>query len=635
MTVVGIHFDHPWLIVGVLLGPLVHALRWHARKQTRRVLESFATASARQALLVSPPRYPIWRAFLADVAWLLTLLAAAGPRWGLEEELELVRGRDIVLLLDMSQSMRAADVPPTRFDRARQATVDLIDDLRSRPGFRVAVVAFAADAALVCPLTEDLDYLRFRLGNLSLDDPPPGIRPRTNARSGTSFAAALRGLLSAHDPQARGFQDAILLSDGDDPGGLAGFLDALAEVEQAGVAVYTLGIGDPQSGANIRVAGRDEPVPTRLNEYPLEEIARRTGGVYSAARLSRPDVRGIFRRFIESKERTILPGRIPPQPKSQAAWLYGLALLLLGASAALAVRWPQIVADLAEGWKRLRSWTHRLNLQNLVRLGCWLLIALALLTAAEPQRRDDWEQHADQAMLEGRFAEAAELYRRAAERTIHPERVAYKAGLAWFQIGQYREAERQFRAAAASTSGKSRANALYNLGTTLLHRSGGTERALIEEAILHFEAALSQMPNDVPEDVRVNLELAKLLRLQTMESDPHRSPDRDRSVSNRSVQRTRRVVEANPGRAEEGPRGDDTQRVETSTSRGGGTSDRSDEEPMPGATRGTPLTRAEMVQPLSPEEAWLQVRQAMERIARQRRALNAPRTEEARNYPDW
>ncbi|MCX7701429.1 MAG: VWA domain-containing protein, partial [Gemmataceae bacterium] len=420
VTIGGIHFDHPWLIAGVLLGPIVHGLRWHARRQKRRVLESFATASARPALLVSPPRHPILQAFLADVAWLLTLLASAGPRWGFEEEVELVRGRDIVLVLDMSQSMRATDAPPTRFDRAREAAVDLVDDLRSRPGFRVAVVAFAAEAALVCPLTEDMDYLRFRLESLSLDDPPWGIRPRANARSGTSFAAALRGLLSAHDPQARGFQDAILLSDGDDPGGLAGFLDALAEVEQAGVAVYTLGVGDPESGTSIRVAGRDEPVQTRLNEYPLEEIARRTAGVYFPTRLSKPDVRGIFRRHIESKERTILPGRVPPQPKSQAGWLYGLALVVLGVSAALAIRWQQIVADLAEGLKRLRSWTHRLKLQNLVRLGCWLLIALALLTAAEPRLSDDWERQADQAMLEGRFAEAAELYRRAAERTVHP-----------------------------------------------------------------------------------------------------------------------------------------------------------------------------------------------------------------------
>ncbi len=637
MNLNSLSFDHPWVIAGLLIWPFLWAWRAQVWRRKRRSLQLFASARALDALWVHRVRWPILQSLLGDATLFLILWGVSGPRWGFHDDVVLVDGRDVVLVLDMSQSMRATDAPPTRFDRAREAALSLVGYLRSRPGYRVGIVAFAAEASLLCPLTEDLEFLRWKLEGLSLDDPPSELRPlRANVPSGTSFAAAVRACLMAHDNRTRGFQDSIVLSDGDDPGQLHGFHEALAEAEQAGIPFYTIGIGDAELGESIRVSGRELPVATRLNEYPLEEWARRTRGAYFPARLSRIDLPGMFRQHIEGKDRIVLPGRVPPQPKSQAAWLYGGAVLLVIATALISVR----VEPLRAPWRRFveAAWRvlRRPRERRLTPTAFGLCFSLALLVAAEIPSSLDWERGADQALLERRFADAEALYRRAAERTTQPARVAYKAGLALFQLGQYRDAEQQFRAAAASSSGEARVDALYNLATTLLHRSAGADRRLIEEAITQFDAALRQTNDEARrDDVRTNLELAKLLRLQTADPPQSQPNDQGRSVmagpsgDRPSTQET--VEERSSTRRGDG----EPNRVETSSPFGQIGSDRADEQPMPGATREIPRTASELLAPMSPQEARAQVLQALQRIDRQRRLLTRPRIEEAQSYPDW
>src|SRR5207249_4884953 len=106
------------------------------------------------------------RTWLRRSALLLLICGIAGPRWGIAEEDSALRGRDLILVLDMSRSMLCQDVLPNRLARAITALDDLTRDVQRRGGHRLGLVIFAGRARLVCPLTPDYQYVRNVLAEL-------------------------------------------------------------------------------------------------------------------------------------------------------------------------------------------------------------------------------------------------------------------------------------------------------------------------------------------------------------------------------------------------------------------------------------------------------------------------------------
>ena len=143
------------------------------------------------------------------------ILAAAGPRWGKGGDAGVVVGRDVVVILDLSRSMTAADmadpVHQQRWEAARAGLHDLVDGVQQRGGHRLALVVFAARPWVVCPLTSDYDHFRARLDEFSPTAPPPEVRPDPELPivTGTGIGAALRMGLAAHDPRFPGYQDML------------------------------------------------------------------------------------------------------------------------------------------------------------------------------------------------------------------------------------------------------------------------------------------------------------------------------------------------------------------------------------------------------------------------------------------
>ena len=109
------------------------------------------------------------------------ILAVAGPRWGKGGEAGVVVGRDLVVVLDLSRSMTAADMAdpdhPQRWEAARAGVHNLVDRVQERGGHRLALVVFAARPWVVCPLTSDYDHVLARLDEFSPTAPPPEVRP--------------------------------------------------------------------------------------------------------------------------------------------------------------------------------------------------------------------------------------------------------------------------------------------------------------------------------------------------------------------------------------------------------------------------------------------------------------------------
>jgi Ca-activated chloride channel family protein len=276
-------FAGPELLWLLLLLPLLGFAGWWAVLRRRRALRRFAGGAhlvARFTGEVSLHRRAA-KQLLLFLALASTIVAAARPQWGTRLEPITRRGVDVVVVLDTSLSMAAEDAAPNRLDLAKHQ-VDLL--LERLAGNRVALVTFAGEPTLLCPLT--LDHAAVRL---FLDT----VEAESVQVPGTAMAEAIRTGMAAYgddDPAAGPRTRALVLfSDGEDH---EGELDSLPrELKQAGVELYAVGCGSTR-GAPIPL--RDEAgastgykkdregkvVTTRLEEGVLETLALDSGGRY-------------------------------------------------------------------------------------------------------------------------------------------------------------------------------------------------------------------------------------------------------------------------------------------------------------------------------------------------------------------
>jgi Ca-activated chloride channel family protein len=288
-----VRFVHPELLWAILALPLLAAAGWAAAARRRRKLQRFAGGAefiGRFSNEVCLHRRAA-KHMLLYLALLLLIVTAARPQWGTRLEPVTRKGVDVVVVLDKSLSMAAEDVAPHRLGYAKHA----IDSLLKRlAGDRVALVTFAGQPTVACPLT--LDHVAVRLFLDAVDVESAQV-------PGTALAEALRlgvGALESSEgaAQERG-RALVLFSDGEDHEG--GLEEIAEELGRAGVALYAVGVGTTR-GAPIPIRDRggaltgykkdreDRVVTTRLDESIMELLALDTGGRYYRATATEVEV---------------------------------------------------------------------------------------------------------------------------------------------------------------------------------------------------------------------------------------------------------------------------------------------------------------------------------------------------------
>jgi len=222
----------------------------------------------------------IWRSVFRVGVLALLILAAARPQWGVGEVEVEQEGIDVVVALDISRSMLAEDVAPSRLTRAKAELSDLID---SFDGDRVGLVFFAGAAFPQCPLT--IDYAAARLFLSQAD-------PSMISAQGTALSIAVQTALELFDEESGRSRVVLAVTDGEDfEGGLDSVRDTLRE---RNVALYAVGIGTAEGAPIPRLDDygrrqgflRDREgkvVMSRLEEAELISIVQGSGGVYARA----------------------------------------------------------------------------------------------------------------------------------------------------------------------------------------------------------------------------------------------------------------------------------------------------------------------------------------------------------------
>ena len=269
-----IQFVNGWVLFLVWSAPALAFLWFMLFKQKRKAILSFLAKPmlSKLAPAIKPSRF-YWQLVLVQTGFILILIAAARPQWGMEERTVFQRGRDLIIALDVSRSMLARDVHPNRLQRAKADIQDLLRELR---GDRVALVAFRGHAVQLCPLTTDYSFLEQMLDGVTVESAPRGE---------TNIGDAIDKTLDAFETDEGAYRAMILISDGED---LAGQAKSAAErAKSKGVVIFTVGLGDPKGTAIPGVTKKDpvmtyqgKKVISKLQHETLKEIADITGGAY-------------------------------------------------------------------------------------------------------------------------------------------------------------------------------------------------------------------------------------------------------------------------------------------------------------------------------------------------------------------
>lgn len=292
-----LHYE--FIIIGILLILAMLGLHWYAHRKKKQMLKVFANEALWQHLVSLP-------SILNRRIKLLLLLfgtlgiafALAQPRWGFQWQEVQRRGIDIIVALDVSRSMLAEDVNPSRLIRAKREIIDLLNIIE---GDRVGLVAFAGTSFLQSPLTLDYGAIQIFLDGLSTDLIP---------LQGTAIAEALETSIHAFSDTPHEARAVILITDGEDHSGKLEDVAKLAKEE--GVRLFILGIGQPDGAPIPSEQGgflknkQGELVLSKLNEAALQELAPATGGSYVQAITGDLDLEKIYfqdiKGSIESQE---------------------------------------------------------------------------------------------------------------------------------------------------------------------------------------------------------------------------------------------------------------------------------------------------------------------------------------------
>ena len=257
--------------------PLAALLFWFSSLRRRAQVKRLGEAALVGRLLSSfNPRLRLVKRALFLAALFFIVLALGQPHFRTKETLVERKGVDVMIAVDVSNSMLGKDISPNRLEKSKLELAGLIDRLK---GDRIGIVAFAGDAIIQCPLTLDKNAAKLFLSTISTSLIPA---------QGTAITKAIDTAVRAFAGKEKEFKAVVVLTDGEDHEGDP--LAAARRAKEEGVRIFTIGIGTSdgstlpvEHGQGIKRDRSGQIVLSKLNEPLLENIAKITGGMYTRA----------------------------------------------------------------------------------------------------------------------------------------------------------------------------------------------------------------------------------------------------------------------------------------------------------------------------------------------------------------
>ncbi|MCD8081520.1 MAG: VWA domain-containing protein [Bacteroides sp.] len=267
-------FEEPTYLYLLLLLPLAAAFYHYSNYLRRKAIRKFGDPELMAQLMPDVSKYrPDVKFWLVLVAIGLAVILLARPQFGSKMETIRRSGAEVIIALDISNSMLAQDIQPNRLERAKRIISRLVDELEND---KVGMIVFAGDAFIQLPITSD--YISAKMFLESID-------PSLITKQGTAIAAAINLGVRSFTPQEDVGRTIIIITDGEDHEGDA--MKAAKDAVSKGIQVNVMGIGSPE-GAPIPIEGTNDfrrdrdgnVVVTRLDETMCKEIAQSGNGIY-------------------------------------------------------------------------------------------------------------------------------------------------------------------------------------------------------------------------------------------------------------------------------------------------------------------------------------------------------------------
>lgn len=267
-------FENPIFFWLLLVIPLLVFVRYAHIQHRKKKLRRFGDMNLLNEMMEDVSRYrPSVKFWLLMAVLVLLIIMLARPQMGSKISREKRQGIEVIIAMDISNSMLAKDVVPSRLEKSKLLVENLVDHFTND---KVGLIVYAGDAFIQLPITSDYVSAKMFLQN---------ITPSLIATQGTDIGEAIRLAMNSFTQDEKAGKAIVVITDGEDHEG--GALEAAKEAKKRGFKVFILGVGT-SAGAPIEISegsgyltdNTGETVMTRLNENMCKEIAEAGSGTY-------------------------------------------------------------------------------------------------------------------------------------------------------------------------------------------------------------------------------------------------------------------------------------------------------------------------------------------------------------------
>ena len=474
-------FEDPLYLYLLLLIPLLAVIRFVTYRNQKKRLRKFGDPKLLKELMPDVSRWrPGVKFWLLEAALALLILMLARPQMGTKISHEKRNGIETIICVDISNSMRAEDVSPSRLDRAKMMVENLVDHFTDD---KIGLIVFAGDAFVQLPITSD--YVSAKMFLSAID-------PSMMATQGTDIARAIE--MATHSfTQEKGIGKAIIvITDGEDHEG--GATEAAEAAKKADMRVYMLGIGSTQ-GAPIPIPGTNDymvdntgqTVMSALNEDMCKQIASAGGGAYIHVE-NNSNAQDLLDQELDKLSKKETQSTIYSDYDEQFQAFGILALLLL-----------IIEICLLESKNPLMKRVSLFGARKKAAI-TMLLLLVAMNMSAQTDRL--YIRQGNKQFRAADYANAEVSYRKALEKNDRNPQALYNLGNALLAQNKDSAAVAEFeKATKVETNELRKSKSFHNMGVICQRHE------MYAEAIEAYKQSLRLNPSD--DETRYNLELCK------------------------------------------------------------------------------------------------------------------------------
>jgi len=508
-------FANPEYLYLLLLLPVIMMLFIFDRIRKKNAVRRLGDAELVRKLMpdISTAR-PIVKMVILSSAVLFLIIVIARPQFGSKMEEVKRQGVEVIIALDVSNSMLAEDIQPNRLERAKQAISRLVESLQND---KLGLIVFAGDAYTQIPVTTDYISAKMFLSTIS-----PEIVPK----QGTAIGSAIDLAMSSFSQTIDKSRALIIITDGenheDDPVAKA------KEAAEKGIVIYTIGIGSAEGvPISVNTGGRRDfmkdqngnTVISKLDENILKEIAMAAGGKYVRANNSNIGLDQIFSDIRKLKKQD-LEGTIYTEYNEQFQIFAAIALFLLLLEFIIMNRKNRRLSNLrlfsvGEG----RTGGKR-SIRNISLILFVLMVNSSLSLHAQNDKK--YIRQGNGKYTGGKFPDAEILYRKAINDNKTSADAGFNVGDALYRQNKFEEAAKQFEGNAGEmTDVSKKADSYYNLGNSLVKANK------FEEAIAAYKNSLRLVPEK--NETRYNLAYAQDMLKQQQQQQQQEQQNKDKN----------------------------------------------------------------------------------------------------------